>query len=81
MSMTEIALVADLHGNWPATEALDKDLRARGIEKIWCLGDVIGKGPSSDRTFDWAESRCEFSLQGNWEEVMGEMLLPDDAFY
>ncbi|MDD6682857.1 MAG: metallophosphoesterase family protein [Clostridiales bacterium] len=79
--MTEIALVADLHGNWPATEALDRDLRARGIEKIWCLGDVIGKGPSSDRTFDWAESRCEFILQGNWEEGIGEMLFPNDDFY
>ena len=25
--MTEIALVADLHGNLPAVEALDQDLR------------------------------------------------------
>ncbi len=45
--MTEIALVADLHGNLPAVEAVDADIRARGIEKIWCLGDVVGKGPSS----------------------------------
>ena len=41
--MTEIALVADLHGNWPATEAVDRDIRARGIRRIWCLGDVVGK--------------------------------------
>ena len=32
--MTEIALVADLHGNLPAVEALDQDLRRRGIENI-----------------------------------------------
>ena len=36
--MTEIALVADLHGNWPATEAVDRDIRQRGIRRIWCLG-------------------------------------------
>ena len=50
--MTEIALVGDLHGNLPAVEALDRDLRARGIEKIWCLGDMVGKGPSSAATMD-----------------------------
>lgn len=79
--MTEIALVADLHGNWPATEALDRDLRARGIEKIWCLGDAVGKGPSSNRTLDWAMNRCELILQGNWEEGIGKMLFPNDEFY
>ena len=44
--MTEIALVADLHGNWPAVQAVERDIRARGIQKIWCLGDLVGKGPS-----------------------------------
>ena len=79
--MTEIALVADLHGNWPATEAVDRDIRARGIETIWCLGDVVGKGPSSPDTFDWAISRCEFILQGNWDEGIGKKLYPKDKFY
>ena len=79
--MTEIALVADLHGNLPATEAVDADLRARGIGRIWCLGDVVGKGPSSAETFDWAVSRCEFILQGNWDEGIGKKLFPKDEFY
>ncbi len=67
--MTEIALVADLHGNWPATETVEKDIKSRGIQRIWCLGDVVGKGPSSDRTFDWAAANCELFLQGNWDEA------------
>ena len=54
--MTEIALVADLHGNWPATQAVEQDLIRRGIQRVWCLGDVVGKGPSSDKTFDWARA-------------------------
>ena len=36
-----VALVADLHGNWPATRAVADDIRARGIDTIWCLGDVV----------------------------------------
>ena len=79
--MTEIALVADLHGNLPATLAVDADLRARGIDRIWCLGDVVGKGPSSPDTLDWAVSRCQVILQGNWDEGIGRKLFPKDAFY
>ena len=79
--MTEIALVADLHGNWPATEAVERDIRGRGIQRIWCLGDVVGKGPSSDRTFDWAAANCEFILQGNWDEGIGRRMFPKDQFY
>ncbi|MBR6187218.1 MAG: metallophosphoesterase family protein [Clostridia bacterium] len=79
--MKEIALVADLHGNLPATLAVEKDIRSRGIERIWCLGDVVGKGPSSAETFDWAEKNCEFILQGNWDEGIGNRRFPADEFY
>ena len=79
--MTEIALVADLHGNWPATQAVEQDLIRRGIQRVWCLGDVVGKGPSSDKTFDWARANCEFILQGNWDEGIGKKLFPKDQFY
>ena len=79
--MTEIALVADLHGNWPATQAAERDIRARDIQRIWCLGDVVGKGPSSDRTFDWAVQNCEFILRGNWDEGIGKRMFPKDQFY
>lgn len=79
--MTEIALVADLHGNLPAVEALDRDLKKRGIEKIWCLGDVVGKGPSSADTYDWALSRCEILLMGNWDSGIAFKEFPKDQFY
>ena len=62
-----IALVADLHGNLPAVEALDKDLKRRGLERVYCLGDLVGKGPSSAETFDWAAAHCEVILAGNWD--------------
>ena len=47
-----IALVADLHGNMTAVQALERDLVKRKADAVWCLGDLVGKGPSSDRTFD-----------------------------
>lgn len=79
--MTEIALVADLHGNWPATQAVAADIACRGIKRIWCLGDIVGKGPSSPQTFDWAVENCELILLGNWDEGIGKKQYPKDEFY
>ncbi|MHC1785673.1 MAG: metallophosphoesterase [Christensenellales bacterium] len=77
----KIALIADLHGNMTAVEALEADLRARGIDRIWCLGDLVGKGPSSQRTFDWALANCQVILRGNWDEGIGSQQFENDAFY
>lgn len=77
----KIAVIADLHGNMNATLALEKDLKRRNVDKIWCLGDIVGKGPQSDKTFDWAVSNCEWILRGNWDEHLGKKLFDCDAFY
>lgn len=65
-----IALVADLHGNLPATQAVAAHILTQRIDSIYCLGDLVGKGPSSPETADWALTHCEVSLQGNWEEAI-----------
>ena len=79
--IVEIALVADLHGNFPATLALEKDLRNRNIDRIYCLGDAVGKGPSNADTYDWVMDHCQLYLMGNWEEGIGKKLYPKDNFY
>lgn len=76
-----IALVADLHGNRPATLALEKDLRALKPDRVLCLGDVVGKGPSNDFTFDWAFAHCEVVLGGNWDYGVGNRQFAPDAYY
>ena len=79
--MKQIALVADMHGNWPATQALAQDLKRRGIETVYCLGDMIGKGPSSKETMQWTLENCQLILQGNWEEGIGLKQYEKDEFY
>lgn len=76
-----IALIADLHGNRPATEALDRDLNQLRPDLVYCLGDIVGKGPSSDYTFDWAMANCDLILGGNWDYGIGRRLFPLDGFY
>ena len=77
-----IALIADLHGNLPATEAVDADIRRRGVDTIWCLGDLVGKGPSSVETFDWAMANCPVILRGNWDEGIAlKQFADNDQYY
>ena len=36
---TRIAVIADIHGNLPALEAVAGDIAARGIDRVVNLGD------------------------------------------
>ena len=77
----QIALIADLHGNRPAVEALERDLAQIRPDKIFCLGDMVGKGPSNDFTFDWAMKHCDLILGGNWDFGVGYQEFPNDRYY
>jgi len=65
-----IALFSDIHGNMPALEAALTDAATRGVTRIFCLGDLVGKGPHSDRVVDTCRSRCERIIRGNWEGLV-----------
>ncbi|CAM4481677.1 metallophosphoesterase family protein [Paenibacillus tarimensis] len=68
--MDQIAIISDIHGNMPALEAVLKDIEERGVQTIFCLGDLIGKGPSSDAVVDLIRHRCEQVIQGNWDDFI-----------
>ncbi len=66
--MERIAILSDIHGNIPALEATLADVAARGVTRIFCLGDLVGKGPHSDRVVDICRDRCERIVRGNWDD-------------
>lgn len=76
-----IALISDLHGNATALSALDKHLKALSPDQVWCLGDLVGKGPNSHITFDWVMDRCSLVLGGNWDYGVGRREYTRDSFY
>ena len=51
------AFLSDVHGNLPALEAVLADIDARGIDEIYFLGDVLGKGPSVHEVLDLLRRR------------------------
>ena len=54
--MKKIVFLADLHGNMPATLAMEKELERIEPDDLWFLGDAIGKGPES-ASRGWTPSR------------------------
>lgn len=77
----KLALIGDLHGNLPATLAMEKELACAGAEEIWCLGDAIGKGPSNAETCDWVRANCRVVIGGNWDYGIGGRQFPADHYY
>lgn len=68
--MDRIAVISDIHGNMPALEAVLDDIESRGIDRIICLGDLAGKGPSSSEAVDRVMKECEIVVKGNWDHFI-----------
>lgn len=68
----KIAVISDIHGNIPALEAVLSDIKARNIQKIFCLGDLAGKGPDSALAVDIIREDCESIVKGNWDYYLTE---------
>lgn len=68
--MDRIAIISDIHGNMPALHATLDDIRRRQISRIFCLGDIVGKGPHSAQAVDICREMCEITILGNWDDAM-----------
>ncbi|MBV1853632.1 metallophosphoesterase family protein [Catellatospora tritici] len=68
--LDRIALISDVHGNLTALEAVLDDIDARGITRIFNLGDYVGKGPRGREVVDLCRERCEVNILGNWDDFL-----------
>lgn len=64
-----MALVADVHGNLEALEAVLADIEQLGIRQIGFLGDAVGYGPDPKSCLDLLRERCAFMLGGNHDRA------------
>lgn len=62
-----IALMADLHANLPALEAVLEHSRQQGAEAIWNLGDMVGYGPFPDEVVKQCRSTYALSTLGAYD--------------
>ena len=68
------AVVSDIHGNLPALEAVNEDMKQFNIDGIFCLGDLIDYGMQSNETVEFVKNNWEgkmvCNLWGNHENAI-----------
>lgn len=74
-----LAILSDIHANLEALEAVYKYIDKANIDRVICLGDVVGYGASPDECCTLIRERADFCLLGNHDAaVTGAM---DEAYY
>lgn len=67
LAIDRVAVLSDVHANLTALEAVLADIAARGITRIFNLGDLVGKGPRPCEVVDRCRAISELVVQGNWD--------------
>jgi predicted phosphodiesterase len=76
----KLALIADIHGNYHALEAVLEDIRRQQADRIYVLGDLVFKGPLPERCVQTVRKLDTVVLQGNIDELIGrDMIQPGFA--
>jgi len=73
----KIAILSDIHGNAKALKAVIDDMNRQEVDEIFILGDVVIKGPESQKTYDLIVGlNPTVWIKGNTEEFFN--LIDDD---
>ncbi|MEO2021111.1 MAG: metallophosphoesterase family protein, partial [Pirellulaceae bacterium] len=72
--ISRIACLGGIYSNHLALEAALRDISRRGVDAIYCLGDLGGFGPYPDRIFPLLEKYQVQCIQGNYDHSIGHGL-------
>ena len=62
-----VAILADIHANLPALEAVLRDIAGRGVEGLLHLGDLVGYGPHPDAVVARVREQQIGGVVGNYD--------------
>ncbi|GIK54572.1 MAG: metallophosphoesterase family protein [Chloroflexi bacterium] len=69
--MSEITIFGDIHGNLPALTAVFADMESRGLNNLYCLGDLVGYGTSPNEVIAAIREREIPTIMGNYDLGVG----------
>lgn len=67
--MARLALISDIHGNLEALRAVLADIEASNVDRILCLGDIVGYGPDPVACIDLVHEVTDKIVLGNHDEA------------
>ena len=65
-----IAIISDIHGNREALQSVLDFLDHQNVDRILCLGDVVGYGPEPAWCLTKIMECCEVVVAGNHEHAV-----------
>jgi diadenosine tetraphosphatase ApaH/serine/threonine PP2A family protein phosphatase len=69
-----LALLSDIHANLEALQGVLRDCESQQLDKICCLGDVVGYGCDPAECLALVQQSCSIVLMGNHEfAVLGKL--------
>ncbi len=79
----KLAVLSDIHGNWPALQAVVADIDAWQPDQVLVNGDIVNDGPSSPACWAYIAGRQATDgwhvLRGNHEEYVAGWLAPEPS--
>jgi predicted phosphodiesterase len=69
-----IAVFGGVYSNYLALDAALRDVRRRGADAVYCLGDLGAFGPHPDRVFPLLHEHGVLCVQGNYDHSVGNGL-------
>ncbi len=72
--MTRLAVLADIHGNLPALEAVIADMEGEDVDQVVVAGDLINGGPFSRQVLERVFDLGWVAIRGNHEMYLLEHL-------
>ncbi len=69
-STVRVAVIADIHANVPALEAVLEDIDALGVDRVVVNGDVVNRGPANVAAMRLLEERPTGDTLGNHDDLM-----------
>ena len=72
----QYAFISDIHANRQAWNAVLLDIRSQGIDRIICLGDIVGYGPRPAEVLESVHRNVDYLLLGNHDAVVCGKLDP-----
>ncbi len=73
-----IAIISDIHSNLEALTQVFASIDRLKVDRIYCLGDIVGYGPYPNECIELVRKRCHLVVKGNHDSgVVGETPLED----
>lgn len=81
----KLAVFSDIHGNIQGLQAVLNDIEDRGVDIVWCGGDLVGYGANPGEVIDAIRSLGIPTVMGNYDDAIGYQRIacgcdyPDEA--